>query len=84
MADAPDLGVERTVNGKVYRRILSLEVVKSIQMNTEFKPYESVSAPRGLDKIDPSIKVNPKTGRPIIENRKQEREVGKKTGKEWL
>jgi hypothetical protein len=81
MAQAPQLGQAITVDGKKYKRILS---AGSQQVIKEFKEYESVACPKGVEKIDPSIKVNPKTGRPIITNRAQEREIARQTGQEWL
>lgn len=79
MAEAPDLGFAVVEKGKTYKRILSVD----IQIEKEFKPYESIACTRGVEKFDSSIKVNKKTGRPIISSRAQEKAVAKQLGLEW-
>ena len=77
MSKVPSLGTKITVDGTVYRRCIS---VGRTQVRKEFKPYVCVSKPKGL----PGCKTDPKTGRSIIETRKQEIEIGKRRGEEWL
>jgi hypothetical protein len=72
-----------TVKGKKYKRILT-SGAHAPEVNSGFKAYVSVAAPKGLDKIDPSIPIDRKTGRPVITNHRQEKEVARLTGKEWL
>jgi hypothetical protein len=75
ISDPPPLGKRIVIGGKVFRRVVSA----SQQVVKPFKPYVAYSKPGGL----PGCRVDPRSGRSIIETASQERAVAKSRGEEW-
>lgn len=73
VAKAPNVGKTIKHKGKKYVRIMSLDT----QIEKGFKPYVSYTLAKGQW---PDLKLDPKTGRSIIETRQQEKNLARHAG----
>ena len=71
--EAPPLGAVLRVSGKKFRRIVSLP-----GSLPDFKPYSTNAIPRRT----PGFRHD-RRGKPVVENRQQERRYAKRMGYEW-
>jgi hypothetical protein len=77
MSEAPDLGAPLVINGKTYRRIVSIpQIDADVQNRVHGYPHVSHTLPRNVGDCEHDSR-----GRPIIRSRLHEKEVCAQTGR---